>query len=152
MRKSEVFEEFVKIAQQKGMVQSDETQKKLQKTHRADSLDISAIEALYGVKPNLPKDMEYEDNIMETAHPNSVVTSPSYDKLNGLVENNMERQNIMLHIVNKTPDGLLTQRKYAEKNLLLSLIKVANDLDNKNQKDLRVLADACLLQVSKKKS
>jgi hypothetical protein len=153
MRKSDVFDNFVKIAQEKGMIsmESDQTKKKLEKTHRADSLDISAIETLYGVKPDLPKDMEYEDNIMEDAHPNSVVISPSYDKLNGLVENNIERQNIMLHIVNKSPDGLLTQRKYAESNLLLSLVRVANDLDNKNQEDLRVLADVCLVQASKKK-
>lgn len=148
--KSDVFESFVKIAQEKGMIsmESDETKKKLEKTHRADSLDISDIEALYGVKPNLPKDMEYENNIMECAHPNSVVVSPSYDKLNGLVENDIERQNISVHIVHKTPDGLLTQRKYAEKDLVLSLVRIANDLDNKDQEQLRVLADLCLCQAS----
>lgn len=150
MKRSEVFDSFVKIAQEKGMIsmESDETKKKLEKTHRADSLDISDIEALYGVKPDLPKDMEYENNIMEDAHPNSVVISPSYDKLNGLVENEIERQNVSLRIVHKTPDGLLTQRKYAEKNLVLSLVRIANDLDNKDQEQLRVLADLCLCQAS----
>src|SRR6202142_4218923 len=92
--------------------------------------------------------MEYEHNIMEDAHPNSIVISPSYDKLNGLVENNIERQNILLHIVNKTPNGLSTQHKYAKQELILSLVRVANDLDNKNIEELRVLADACLLQVT----
>lgn len=148
--KSDVFDNFVKIAQEKGMISNDseDSRKKLEKTHRADSLDISAIEALYGVKPNAPKDMEYERNIIEDAHPNSVVISPSYDKLNGLVENENERQNINLHIVHKTPDGLLTQRKYAENNLVLSLVRIANDLDNKGQENLRILADACLMQAS----
>lgn len=148
--RSDVFDNFVKIAQEKGMISRDpdKTKKMLEKNPRADSLDISAIEALYGVKPNLPKDMEYENNIMEDAHPNSVVISPSYDKLNGLVENNVEKQNILLHIVNKTPDGLLTQRKYAEQEFLLSLVSIANDLDNKNQDGLRALADTCLSQAS----
>ncbi len=147
--KSDVFDSFVKIAQEKGMISNDseDSKKKLEKTHRADSLDISAIEALYGVKPNTPKDMEYEHNIMEDAHPNSVVILPSYDKLNGLVENENERQNINIHIVMKTPDGLSTQRKYAQE-LVLSLVRVANDLDNKNQDKLMALADLCLLQAS----
>lgn len=150
MRRSEIFDSFVKIAQEKGMISNDssEAKKKLEQTGRADSLDISAIEALYGVKPNTPKGMEYKKNIIEDAHPNAVVVSPSYDKLNGLVENENERQNIMLHIVQKTPDGLLTQRKYAEQDLLVSLVRLGNYLDNQDQDELRVLADRCLEQVS----
>jgi len=149
MRRSEIFESFIKIAQEKGMI-SDDSKKKLEKNPRADSLSISDIEALYGVKPDAPKSMEYENNIMEDAHPESVVISPSYDKLNGLVENNIERQNILLHIVNKTPDGLSTQRKYAEQELILTLVRVANDLDNHDKDELRTLADTCLMQVHSK--
>lgn len=152
MRRSEIFDSFVKIAQEKGMISNDssDAKKKLEETLRADSLSLSDIEALYGVKPDSPKSMEYEHNIMEVAHPNSIVVSPSYDKLNGLVENEIERQNINLHIVMKTPDGLLTQRKYAEKELILSLVRLANDLDNKDKEKLRILADTCLLQVTNK--
>lgn len=147
--KSDVFDSFVKIAQEKGMISNDseDSRKKLEKNPRADSLDISAIEALYGVSPNKPKDMEYEHNIMEDAHPNSVVISPSYDALNGLVENEIERQNINIHIVMKTPDGLSTKRKYAQ-DLVLSLVRIAQDLDNKNNAQLMSLADICLLQAS----
>lgn len=154
MTRSEIFDSFVKIAQEKGLVSNDSSNSKkiLEETGRADSLDISAIEALYGVKPDAPKDMEYKSNIMEAAHPNSVVIGPSYDKLNALVENNIERQNILLHIVNKTPDGLSTQRKYAEKELTLSLVRVANYLDNTNQDKLRTLADNCLMQLSASKA
>ena len=152
MIKSEIFEQFIKIAEAKGMISNDsnEAKKKLEQTKRNDSLDISAIEALYGVKPNTPKDMEYDLNIMENAHPNSVIVAPSYDKLNGLVENNIERQNILLNIVNKTPNGLSTQHKYAETALNLSLIRIANELDNKDEDKLRAYADFCLTQLNKK--
>src|SRR5574338_926186 len=113
MSKSEIFDSFVKIAEEQGLTSKD-SKKKLEETGRAGSDDISTIEALYGVKPDTAKGADYKKNIMEVAHPNSVVISPSYDKLNGLVENNIERQNILLHIVNKTPDGISTQRKYAQ--------------------------------------
>lgn len=152
MSKSEIFDSFVKIAQEKGIVNdSKDSKKKLEETGRADSLDISAIEALYGVKPDAAKGGDYKKNIMEVAHPNSVVISPSYDKLNGLVENNIERQNILLHIVNKTPDGHAVQRKYAQRELLLALVRAGNDLDNHDKHELRSLADHCLMQASEKK-
>lgn len=154
MRRSEIFDSFVKIAQEKGMVSNDskDSKKKLEQTGRADSLDADAIAALYGVKPDSDKALEYKQNITEVAHPNSVVVSPSYDKLNGLVENDQERQNILLRIVNKTPDGLSTQRKYAEKELTLALVRVANDLDNLDQEKLRSLADSCLMQLAAPKA
>lgn len=154
MTRSEIFDNFIKIAQDKGMISEDapeKAKKKLSKDHRADSLDISAIEALYGVKPNTPKDMEYKKNIIEDAHPNSVVISPAYDKLNGLVENNQERQDIILNILNKNPNGHLTQHKYAEQELLKSLVRLGNTLDLQKKDKLRVLADTCLEQVAKKK-
>ena len=131
---------------------SSDSKKKLEQTGRADSLDLKAIESLYGNKPKTSKDMEYKKNIIEVAHPDSKVVAPSYDKLNGLVENENERQNINLHIVQKMPDGLLTKRKYAEQQLLLSLVRVGNDLDNRNQDQLRALADTCLEQVSTRSS
>ena len=152
MKRSEIFEEFAKIAQEKNIIQNDSKKsfKALENNPRADSLSISAIEALYGVKtPTIPQ-MEYKNNIMEVAHPNPAVVSSAYDRLNGLVENNIERQNINLRIVNKNPDGLLTQRKYAEQQFLLSLVRVANDLDNQNKEQLRKLADDCLETASEK--
>lgn len=152
MRSSDIFERFAKIALDKGLITKaspEELKKKLEENPRMDSLDISAIEALYGVKPDLPKDMQYKKNIVEDAHPESVVVSPSHDKINGLVENINERQNILLRIVNKSPNGHAMQRKYAEKELLLSLVRIANDLDNTGKEELRKLADVCLEQTSK---
>jgi hypothetical protein len=157
MRKSEIFESFVKIAQERGLVsQADEkstraehTEKSFSETNpRMDSLSIEQISKLYNTKPPAPKEMEYKRNIIENAHPESVVVSPSYDKLNGLVENENEGQAIRARIVMKYPDGHLTQRKYAKKNLLLSLVRVGNELDARDSEELRKLADVCLMQAS----
>lgn len=150
--RSNIFNDYVKIAQEKGIVPSSNNSKKiLEETGRADSLDADAIAALYGVKPNTSKGMEYERNIVEVAHPNSVVISPSYDKINGLFENVNERQNITINILNKTRSVSLTNHKYAQQELLLSLIRIANDLDNNDQDQLRILADACINQTAKLK-
>ena len=152
MRRSDIFENFVKIAEDKGLLSGtthEEAKRKLEENPRMDSLDTAAIEALYGVKPDVPEGMKYEKNIAEIAHPNAVVISPSYDKVNGLVENINERQNIIMNIVDATPDGVLRNRKYAQQELLTSLVRVANDLDNKDHDDLRVLADTCLQQMSR---
>lgn len=152
MRKSDVFDSFVKIAEEKGLLSEaspEENKEVLERTRRADSLTIAEIAKLYGIKPPAPPDAEYKKNIMERAHPDPVIIAPSYDKLNGLVENNNERQNILLHIVNKqSPDGQLTQRKYARKKLLMSLVKIGNEMDNRCQNDLRKLSDVCLQQAS----
>lgn len=151
MRDSEIFNNFIKIAQEKGMISPDAPEKAkkiLESNPRMDSLNAESISKLYGLKPDAPKDMQYDRNIVENAHPHPVVVAPSYDKLNGLVENINERQNILLNIVNKNNNGLLTQHKYAEQDLRLALVSIANDLDNRNQAELMVLADACLWQVS----
>jgi len=153
MRKSEIFESFVKIAQERGLVSqadhAEHTETSFSETNpRFDSLTIEQISKLYNTKPQQPKDMEYKRNIIEDAHPESVVVSPSYDKLNGLVENENEGQAIRARIVMKDPDGHLINRKYAKKNLLLSLVRVANELDARNNDELRKLADVCLAQSS----
>jgi hypothetical protein len=154
MRKSEIFESFIKIAQEKGMISNDsnKSKNKLEDAGRADSLSADDIAKLYKTNPKPIKDLEYKHSIMEVAHPNNVVVSPAHDKINGLVENNIERQNVMIRTVLKTPDGFKIQRKYAEKDFILSLVRTANDLDNRNEDQLRALADACLSQVSLKKS
>src|SRR5579864_6611672 len=156
MSKSEIFDSFVKIAQKEGLLSesdhAEHTEKDFHESHpRHDSLTIEQIGKLYNVKNKMPKDMEYEHNIMEDAHPDPVVLSPAHDKLNGLVENNNERQRIMMRIVHKEPDGHLTQRKYAQKDLVMSLVRLANALDNDGQDELRVLADVCLEQATVKK-
>lgn len=150
MKHSEIFENFIKIAEEKGLVESDKAIDKLDKTRRHDYLSADDIARLYNIKCDLPEGMKYERNIIEDAHPNSVVVSPSYDKINGLVENQNECQNIILNIVNKPVNGQLTGHKYAYNELTLNLIRLANDLDNKNNYELLNLADACLNQIGAK--
>lgn len=151
MGNSDILNNFIKIAEEQGLIPldaPDKAKKKLEKNPRMDSLSADDLKKLYNVKPEQAKGNKYQRNIIEDAHPTSVIIGPSYDKLNGLVENNNERQDILLHILNKTPNGQLTNHKYAEKNLILSLVRIANDLDNHNQDQLRILADTCLIQVS----
>lgn len=152
-RDSEIFDNYIKIALEKGIVSNNAPLRKgAEKKSKVDSSDISAIEVLYGVKPKVDKSLDYKNNIMEVAHPNSVVLAPSYDKLNGLVENNIERQRVMLNIVTKMPNGHLTNKKYAESELVHSLVRVANDMDNKDIDALRILADTCTEQIQKRSS
>lgn len=151
MRNSDIFDDYAKIAMEKGLIKKaspESLQKKMEDNPRWDSLDISAIEALYGVKPETPKDMQYKRNIIEDAHPESVVVSPAYDKINGLVENVNERQDIICNMIKKVPNGNQIQRKYAEKQLVLSLVRLGNDLDNSKKDELRKLADTCLEQIT----
>lgn len=155
MNHSDIFDRFVKIAEKQGLIEPykpEHTEKDFSETNpRMDSLSIEQISKLYNNKPCTPKDMEYKKNIMEDAHPDSLVISTSHDKLNGLIENEIEGQNIRLRIVNKQPTGHLDQFKYAEKQLILSLVRTANDLDRDNQDKLYKLADVCLDQAANPK-
>lgn len=151
MSDSDIFEKYAELALEKGLISKEGgTKEKLEKNPRWDSQDISAIELLYGVKPDSPKEMEYKKNIVEIAHPNTAVVMTSHDKLHGLVENLNEQNNILINIVNKPVDGHLTGRKYASDEFVRSLVRIANDMDNKNAEELRVLADKCIEQMNKK--
>lgn len=145
---SELLEDFIKLSQSVGILKEGYPNLQAYEDDaeaRAGSDDISTIEALYGVKqPDPIEGMDYEHNIMESAHRDPVIIAPSYDKINGLVENHNERANIMHNIVMKPTDGLLTNRKYARKELVLELVRIANEMDNKNHEQLFKLADQCL--------
>ena len=153
MSRSEIFDNFIKIAKDQGLVSEnschEHEETDFHETNpRMDSLSIEQISKLYNVKTDKPKDMEYKYNIIEDAHPEPLFISPSYDKLNGLIENDNERQNIMARIVMKPTNGHLTNHKYAKQNFILSLVRTANELDNNNNDELRKLADICLVQAT----
>jgi uncharacterized membrane protein len=166
MRHSDIFDSYAKIAEEQGLVSLSEEEEKSQSdkpkesakmkqykkspTPRMGSDTIEIIEALYGVKPD--NSIEYENNIMESAHKTPVVIAPAYDRLNALVENNIERSNIMCDIALKQNDSNITHHRYAEKELLLQLVRVANDMDNSGNEDIRVLADACIEKLAFKKN
>ena len=153
MKKSEIFNTFEKIMVEKGFIYNAEKSSKqiLEETGRADSLTFKQIaEDLYDLKPEAPKDMQYKNNIMELAHPDPIVIAPSYDKVNGLVETEQERQDITRRFLSRIPSGQLFNQKYASQQLILSIVKAGNDLENHNEEQLRILADTCLLQLSEK--
>ena len=140
MSKSEIFDNYVTIALSAGIIKNAAEKPK---KSRMSAEDISTIEALYGVKP---EDQEYDYNIMEQAHPNSVIIAPSYDKVNGLVENENERHNIIVNQITKHNDGNLNHSKLAKNSLVKELLKLGNHLDNIHDDELRKLADVCVEQ------
>lgn len=137
---SEIFDEYVKIMTDKGFVKKADLLTQHDKENDSDYAET--IKALYGVDIKLN---DSNKEIIEQAHPESVIIAPSYDKLNALVENINERHNVMVGIVNKTPNGNLTQHRYASKNLLDELIRLGFDLDNAGEDSLSKTADECAL-------
>lgn len=153
---SDIFDSYAKIAEEQGLISTakDDDSKELKKYKndkypRMDSQDIDTIEALYNVKPD--DSVKYERNIMEIAHPHSVVISPAYDKINGLVENENQRHDIIRNLIMHPTNAILVGKKLAEQELLMELIRVANDMDNRNFDSLRMLADSCIQDIEKKK-
>lgn len=146
MVRSEIFERYAEIAKEQGLLRKKSS---TDFDPRVGSDDISTIEALYGVKPN-GKD---EKDILDQAHPESVIIAPSYDRLNGLVENLRERQDIMVGIVMKPHQGKLTQHRYAQTkiDLVNELVRLGFYLESSTKEnDLVDLADACAEKLTKK--
>jgi hypothetical protein len=159
-------EEFIQAAQQQGLIEKtaqikslhkpqhpkaptpDAAKKALEENPRMSwQSDPQTLLSLYGLKPDADESMAYERNIAEVAHKGVCVLAPSYDKINGLVENINQRQDIILRIVNKTPDGNYTHHRYAQSDLMQSLVRTANHLDNQNLTELCKLADTCIEQL-----
>lgn len=137
---SEIFDEYVKIMTDKGFVKKADLLTQHDKENDSDYAET--IKALYGVDIKLN---DSNKNIIEQAHPESVIIAPSYDRVNGLVENINERHNIMVGIVNKPTNGNLTQHRYASQDLLDELIRLGFDLDNAGEDSLSKTADECAL-------
>lgn len=132
---SEVFENYAKIADEKGLI--DKSAKRIDRGHNS----LSNIEALYGINPN----KDQKEDIIDQAHPETVVIAPAHDRFNGVVENIKERQRIMAHIATKPTHGNLSHHRYvtAHNELLNNLVRIGFSMDNKDQDDLRKLADSC---------
>jgi len=152
---SDIFNSYIEISEKRGLVkiaeetESDKSKAILDKNPRADSLTKEKIGKLYNLEINTPKEMKYERNIVELAHPKPKYIHTSYDKLNGLVENVNERQDIMLRIVNKRTSGAIAQHKYAQDEIVRALVRIANDMDNRDEEGLRSLADECITELKK---
>lgn len=135
---SDIFNEYAKIAINQNLIKEAEPTK--EHNPRYDSLDLEAIQMLYGVKPNGD-----EKHIVEQAHPQPALVAPAYDKVNGLVENQLEQQNLMHQIVTKPNHGKHVQERYvkAHQELINEVVKIGFMLDHKNEEQLMRFADTC---------
>ena len=142
---SDIFNNYAKIMEEKGLLKN--AQRSSETKTRPQGIDPEAIQMLYHVKPN-GKD---EKPIVEQAHPEPAYVAPAYDRMNGLVENVQERQNMLLEIMEDPQHGKLTHHRYVHANneLLQELIRVATYMDNKNEEDLMKLADDCAFKLTK---
>ena len=99
--------------------------KTLKETKRVDSLSADDISKLYNLKVN-----KKGRNIVEEAHPGVLVAFDSYDKLNGVLKNDNQKQDITINIIHRKQHAGLVNEKYAaQSKLLSSLVKSANFLD-----------------------
>ncbi len=142
--RSEIADDFFKTLERDGVVKTAYPV--------LDSEETERIADLYNTRyEGQPEDYD----ITGIAHPNAVIIAPSYDKINGLFENNLERNNIMTNLALNMPTGsLLANTKYASKELTMELVRIANQMDSSDNEEIFKLADACLLQldaVDKKK-
>lgn len=146
--RSDIFDEYCKIMVEKGFVkEASETDpdKLTEEAKIKDKEYKDTIQALYGLKI---KTNDSDKSVLEQAHPGKLVIAPSYDRVNGLVEDLQERHNIMVGIVNKMPNGAQTQHRYAEKALLDELIRLGFSLDNAGEDKLCKVADECALRLT----
>jgi len=147
---SEVFENYAKIASEKGLIDTSKVSiaEAMSQDEKYSNKDWKeTISMLYGVKPNGKED---DESIVDKAHPHSIIIAPSYDKVNGLVENINERSDIMKGIALKTPSGNYGGWKQANDELLMNLVRLGNSMDNKNITSLMTLSDSCAQRIEKR--
>ena len=146
-----ILDGFAKIAQEQGLFDPTIV-KKAEDSSVGGSKELSNIELLYGLKPKDWKDL------LDEAHPESVVISPAYNEVNGLVENLKQRHQIMEDIAYRKPAGNFKQYFYtteAEKvskaynDLLQETIKIGYQLDLNNEDELAAFTDNCSEQLTK---
>lgn len=144
MRESEIFNAYLKTAQEMGLLSDEPVIKEAADKSRND---LSDIELLYGISPDGKKSKD----ILEEAHPETAIIGSAYDAMNAVVENLNQRQSIMTHIALKTPNGKTVQRRYVEASneLLNTLISTGFELDNNDEPELMKLADSCAERINK---
>jgi hypothetical protein len=142
---SDVFSEYAKIALSQGLVSNAEDEEESPKPSKEEKKELSNAEIMYGVKNKPTKEL------LEEAHPKTVVMGPAYDRFNGVVENLQQRHNMMVDIALKNPRILQTNTRYvkAQEDLINETIKLGFYLDNLHQESLMRLADACTGSLTK---
>lgn len=145
-RRSQIFDNYAKIALEQGLIKQSDAMTQEDKYSNKEWKDT--IQALYGIETKLN---DKDDDALDQAHPEKVIISPSYDKINGLVENLKERSDVMKGIAVKPTNGNLLKHKYAQtkQNLLKELIQLGFKLDNKDETELMKLTDSCSDRLTK---
>jgi hypothetical protein len=135
---NDYFNEFAKLAIARGLIsEADDS------TSRLDPGNIAKTKELY----NLKKEKSLKDH-SDDAHKEMAIVSPSHNKLNGVVPDLYQQQNIDINIVNKKTNGQLGRVKTCQHELATSLISIAN-FNDESDEQIRILADTCLLQLKK---
>jgi len=112
-QKSEVFEEFLKIAAKQDMLGLNKIAMPEKSRYQEDEKTIKE------------KRVKSEEDIIEKAHPDPVFVAESEGE-GGLVENQNEQHKKMMEVINKMPTGSLVSR-YA--GAISELVKLANACD-----------------------
>lgn len=142
----EIFNEYVKIAEKMGLISSDSyvtAEEEAKKKNDSAKKDMDLAAALfYGIKPNGKED---DISLLEKAHPRVAVVSPAEDRVNGIVENDQQRQDIMMQIATRPTNGKYQQKAFvtAHENLSKSLTKASIALQREQYKDLSRFAIDC---------
>lgn len=98
---------------------------------------------IYDLKTLGPDGKPYD--MLDKAHPETIVVSKSYDAVNGIVENLKERSSIMNMIARKAPRIQMTNERYvkAVEDLIQETLKVSMLLDSKGYASLSKQALTC---------
>lgn len=137
-RSSEIFDLYAEIALK------DLPEEDLQKfaseedPSKKTKEEISVIEALYGIKA-----VDDAKSLFDQAHPETAVVAPAYDRFNGVVENERERQDMTIKQVMKNPGGAHTNKRLltARQALIDELVRVGHMMDHLDEESLMKKAD-----------
>lgn len=132
-----IFDEYAKLALQQGLISTAAEEEPVR--YGKDSLKY--IENLQNIQPD-----GQEKTIVEQAHPETYYAAKAHDRMNGVVENVQERQNVMVEIARRAPTGNLFNHRYvqAHQDLMSSLSKASWWLDREGEYEMMTLSDSCL--------
>lgn len=147
---SKMIDEYVKMAEKLGMITKDDYVSAdfdivNEKIARDKAMEEKTL-LLYGLKPE-----GTEKPLMDLAHPGVAVVAPAEDRMNGIVENDQQRQDIMTFIANRPSNGKYQQKLFvtAHGELLNTLLKAGNSLDLNGNTELSSFADNCAERLTK---
>ena len=141
---SEVYKEFLRIY-------GSEEEKQDEKPKATPSNDLAKAkkesENLFDIET---KTNESNKFILEQAHPETVEVAESYHQNGGVVEDLIKVQEIAVDIANRMPNGRISNKAIASKELIDELIVVAEEMDIRGHNDIAIFADNTAQKIHKK--